>query len=281
MMDADDNSTADRPAGRGRTSARAASAIALAIAIAVLALVVAGAVGLAVRDDGSVRTGDETPAGDGPAGTGDPDPDDTNGTDGAVVAVTLGTPSVVTDPTEVTLRFLDADGEVIAERSWSEVEQPTGPGESEVSTDRGLVQRAPAGDLRLDATGSGPDGPVSCSHSFTAAAGDRLVIRLGLRPGPGAVGGTADDDACATVETVEQWAAQRTSTTGEPYVGLAEDEADDRASREGLVTRVVGRDGVDLMVTMDFRPDRLNLLLFDGVVVAAHLDGEAPVTGPA
>jgi hypothetical protein len=31
---------------------------------------------------------------------------------------------------------------------------------------------------------------------------------------------------------------------------------------------------MDLAVTMDLRPDRLNLVLFVGLVVAAQLDGE-------
>jgi hypothetical protein len=84
---------------------------------------------------------------------------------------------------------------------------------------------------------------------------------------------------CARVETVEEWVAHRTGATGEPYVGLGETEAVDRADAAGLETRIAGRDGVDLVLTMDFRPDRLNLLVFDGVVVAAQLDGEEPVAG--
>ncbi len=89
--------------------------------------------------------------------------------------------------------------------------------------------------------------------------------------------GSADETDCAQVQSVEEWAANRTGPTGVDYIGLTEAEADARAEAAGLTTRVVGVDGMDLVVTMDLRPDRLNLMLFDGVVVAAQLDGEGAV----
>jgi hypothetical protein len=227
-------------------------------------LVVIAAVTAAVlvgRDDGDddVAVGGD---GDGSAGQGS----------GAVVAVTYGDASLGTEPVDLELRFLDADGAVIAERSWSEVEQPTQGAPSEAVVMGGLVQRVPAGELSLDATLQPAGEPVSCTQPFTAAAGDRLILRLQL--------GSAAGADCAQVESVEDWVANRTGPTGVDYVGLTQAEADDRARAAGLTTRVVAADGMDLAVTMDFRPDRLNLMLFDGVVVAAQLDGEQAVRGP-
>jgi len=224
-------------------------------------LVVIAAVTAAVlvgRDDGDddVAVGGD---GDGSAGQGS----------GAVVAVTYGDASLGTEPVDLELRFLDADGAVIAERSWSEVEQPTQGAPSEAVVMGGLVQRVPAGELSLDATLQPAGEPVSCTQPFTAAAGDRLILRLQL--------GSAAGADCAQVESVEDWVANRTGPTGVDYVGLTQAAADDRARAAGLTTRVVAADGMDLAVTMDFRPDRLNLMLFDGVVVAAQLDGEQAV----
>jgi hypothetical protein len=187
----------------------------------------------------------------------------------AVVAVTYGDASVSSGAIDLELRFLDADGSVIAERSWSEVEQPAegAPGRAVVMG--GLLQRVPAGDLSLEATLQQEGQPVSCTQPFTAAAGDRLILRLQL--------GSAAESDCAQVQSVEDWAADRTGPTGVDYIGLTEAEANARAEAAGLTTRVVGVDGMDLIMTMDFRPDRLNLMLFDGVVVAAQLDGEGAV----
>jgi hypothetical protein len=187
----------------------------------------------------------------------------------AVVAVTYGEASVGTRTVDLELRFLDADGSVIAARSWGEVEQPAGGAPGEAVVMRGLLQRLPAGDLSLEATLQQDGEPVSCTQPFTAAAGDRLILRLQL--------GSAAETDCAQVQSVEDWAANRTGPTGVEYIGLTEADAGARAEAAGLTTRVVGVDGMDLVVTMDFRPDRLNLMVFDGVVVAAQLDGEAAV----
>ncbi|MGH6691809.1 MAG: hypothetical protein ACREF4_14145, partial [Gammaproteobacteria bacterium] len=130
----------------------------------------------------------------------------------------------------------------------------------------GLMQRVPAGELSLEATLRQAGETMSCTQPFTAAGGDRLILRLQL--------GSAGGGNCAQVESAEDWVANRTGPTGVDYLGLTETEAVDRARAAGLTTRVVAADGMDLAVTMDFRPDRLNLMLFDGVVVAAQLDGE-------
>ena len=246
-----DQRQASRPRWRGGPALVAATA--LVIIAAVTAAVLVG------RDDGN---DDVAVGGDDTGGSAGQDND-------AVVSVTYGDASLSTDPVDLEVRFLDADGAVIAERSWSEVDRPTegAPGEAVVMG--GLVQRVPAGELSLEATLQRAGDPISCTQPFTAGAGDRLILRLQL--------GSGAETDCAQVQTVEDWVANRTGPTGVDYIGLTQVEAEDRAQAAGLTTRVVGADGMDLAVTMDFRPDRLNLMLFDGVVVAAQLDGEGAV----
>jgi hypothetical protein len=224
--------------------------------VAVGALVVIGVVTAAILlggDDGDNDVAVGGDAGGGSAGLGND----------AVVAVTYGDVSFGSDPLGLQLRFLDADGAVIAERSSSEVDRGT-----DIARAGGIVLRVPAGELGLEATLERGGDADSCSQPFTAAVGDRLILRVQL--------GLAAGAECAQVQSVDDWVADRTGPTGESYIGLTQAEADERARAAGLTTRVVGVDGLDLAVTMDFRPDRLNLMLFDGVVVAAQLDGEGP-----
>ncbi len=56
------------------------------------------------------------------------------------------------------------------------------------------------------------------------------------------------------------------------YLGLTEEEAGDLAEEEGLEHRVINRDGEALVVTMDFRPNRLNFWVEDGVVIEVATD---------
>jgi hypothetical protein len=248
-----DRRQTSRPRWRSRPALVAAAALLLVAVVTALVAVVG-------RDDGD----DDVAVG----ADGDDGGSAAQATD-AVVAVTYGDASVSTGTVDLELRFLDADGSVIAERSWSEVEQPAAGAPGEAFVTGGLLQGVPAGDLSLEATLQQDGEPVSCTQPFTAAAGDRLILRLQL--------GSADETDCAQVQSVEDWAANRTGPTGVDYIGLTEAEADARAEAAGLTTRVVGVDGMDLVVTMDLRPDRLNLMLFDGVVVAAQLDGEGAV----
>src|SRR5690606_10728678 len=114
----------------------------------------------------------------------------------------------------------------------------------------------------------GPDGEQTCTHDFSVLPDERLILRVALGSPLGA------PDGCATIQTLDEWAAGRGNPEGESYVGLSEDEAIERASEVGA--RVVGRDGVDLVITMDFRPGRVNLTVFDGTVVAAMVEGWPP-----
>ena len=65
---------------------------------------------------------------------------------------------------------------------------------------------------------------------------------------------------CATEPTAE--------SADELLVGLTEDEATDAAEACGWILRVVRRDGENLPVTLDFRPNRVNVEVTDGEVTA-------------
>jgi flagellar biosynthesis/type III secretory pathway M-ring protein FliF/YscJ len=67
---------------------------------------------------------------------------------------------------------------------------------------------------------------------------------------------------------------QSLDNNGDEYIGLAEQEALDKASRENKIARVVERDGESLPVTMDFMPGRLNLSVQDGKVNNVQVEGE-------
>jgi hypothetical protein len=194
----------------------------------------------------------------------------------AVVAVIYGEPSISTPPVDLRFRFLDAAGEVFAERSWDEVQErlPGAPA-GEVTTMRGVIQEVPAGELQLEATLQTDQGPVSCTQPFTAAADDQLILRVQLSTE--SVQLITD---CASVGTVDDWVqasgqAPASGPIGETYLGLTVSEAEAQASADGLTTRVVGRDGMNLFVTADLRCDRLDLKVFDDVVVAADLPAES------
>ncbi|HEX6420658.1 MAG TPA: hypothetical protein VFZ77_19305 [Acidimicrobiales bacterium] len=240
------------PRGRPRRHVVAAAAVAgVVAAVAIGAAVLAG-------DGGG---GDRTVTG--PAGQDGP---------GAAVAVTLDEATIlgVLDPDtgegpHVLLRFRERDGTLLATEQLplAGAEPPA------------VVVHLPAGEVELEATPVNAGGPPACTQAFTAGAGEGLIVRLG---GDGAGAAAPGGDApCTTVQTVEEWVRGRTGPAGAPYVGLAVAEAEERAAADGLTTRVVGQDGVDLVITMDLRPDRLDLVVFDGVVVAAQLGGEAPM----
>lgn len=56
-------------------------------------------------------------------------------------------------------------------------------------------------------------------------------------------------------------------------VGLDEDAAASHAAGRGGVVRVIERDGQSLPMTMDFREDRMNVVVADGRITAVHSRG--------
>lgn len=63
------------------------------------------------------------------------------------------------------------------------------------------------------------------------------------------------------------------SSSGDPYVGLAEQAALDKAKSDNKTARTVERDGESLPVTMDYAPGRLNLHVKDGKVYKVQVEG--------
>jgi len=56
-------------------------------------------------------------------------------------------------------------------------------------------------------------------------------------------------------------------------VGLDEDAAAAHAAEHGGLVRVIERDGQSLPMTMDFREDRMNVVVADGRITAVHSRG--------
>ena len=56
------------------------------------------------------------------------------------------------------------------------------------------------------------------------------------------------------------------SATHQDYIGLSKAEAAAKATEADLVWRVIKENGRSFPVTMDYRADRLNFVLVDGVV---------------
>ena len=55
--------------------------------------------------------------------------------------------------------------------------------------------------------------------------------------------------------------------SNEPYLGLSEGVALEKARSAGVRARIISREGRPLRVTKDYRPDRLNFTISGGKVV--------------
>lgn len=281
---ADQPAPADEPADAPGSTATPRPTRWALLAVTVAVLVVG--VGVAIVVAGDDGEDDDTSTGDQGAGEPSSDqgrdaaqPDASADADAdAVVAVTYEAVSV-DEPPDLALRFLDPGGTVVATRWWSEVQGGGSNASGDVPTG-GLLQAVPAGDISLEATLQQTDGPASCTQPFTVAPGDRLILRLEDGPLADRSIRAGVEVDCARVEPVAEWVRGQTGPTGESYVGLSLADAEARAEAAGLTTRVVGVDGISLAMTLDLRPDRLNLMLFDGTVVAARLDDESSAVGP-
>jgi hypothetical protein len=249
---------ARRPMWRGRAGYVLAVAAVLAVAVT--------AVAFGAGEDGAeyVLTGPDSP----PAG------EQGSARVGQVVAVVAVVPGngggVFGDGivgASMAVRFLGPTGDEIARRNMAELTDDK-PGILE----GGMLQGVPAGSQQVELTMHlGIDEILQCTRAFHADPGEQIIIRIEALTRLEASG----PPRCpGRDESVAEWADGATGPTGEPYVGLTLTQAEERARQEGLTTRVVGRDGADLAVTMDLRPDRLNLMVFAETVVAARLDTE-------
>lgn len=72
-------------------------------------------------------------------------------------------------------------------------------------------------------------------------------------------------------ETVMASLERKTDQVVHVVQGMDEDQAIDFIKEEGLISRIVHRDGEDFVVTMDLVPNRVNLYIQDGTVEKADV----------
>jgi hypothetical protein len=82
-------------------------------------------------------------------------------------------------------------------------------------------------------------------------------------------GSPSDDNRCLTDAGVDQPSGVGHDT--KQFIGLPPKEAKQKAADDGLETRLAGRDGTCFAMTMDYRSDRVNFYVEDGVVVVATI----------
>lgn len=93
-----------------------------------------------------------------------------------------------------------------------------------------------------------------------AALGVMVVMVAMVSTGSLALGGcSSNEEQPSVVEQVD--------ITPESLLGLMESEAQTQAQAAGWNVRVVSRDGEEMMTTRDYRDDRLNFSVDNGVVV--------------
>jgi RNA polymerase sigma-70 factor (ECF subfamily) len=240
----------------GRPWRRSRPALVLA-AVAVLAI--AGtAVGLTAAGGGGeeVRTGpDSSPVREDASG-------DASAWEGEVAAVVAVVPGDGLVGTDVAVRFLAPSGDEIARRNLLETAEAG-------LLEAGLLQAVPEGHQELEVTVHEHGTVFQCTRAFSVNIGEQIIVRVDD------LGALSSRETCAgREESVAEWAAGGTGPTGEPYVDLTLARAEERAQDAGLTTRIVGRDGADLVITDDMQTDRLNLMVFAEIVVAARLDTE-------
>lgn len=71
-----------------------------------------------------------------------------------------------------------------------------------------------------------------------------------------------------TVETEAEKQPTAAVPTPDSFVGLTAEAAAEKAEKADLPHRVIRKDGEDLPVTRDYRPERLNFTIEKGIVTA-------------
>lgn len=232
----------------------------LGVAAAVLILLATTTVLVIGRDDGEV-----------PVTAGPPTSDDRSTplpADAPVLAIAfVDAASLVGPPLvlEVSVSGSPPGGSpyLLPARSTDEVEASAGDGG--VTVDRGLIVELP-GPGEVEVLVRGESGEVTCPVEVPPGA--RLIVPVLTRDGL----------ACGAVETVAAWAGD-SGEVGRTYAGMAEAEAEAAIAADGYTARVTGRDGLSFLVNADLQPDRVDLRVFDGVVVSAAL-GDEPAAAP-
>jgi hypothetical protein len=128
---------------------------------------------------------------------------------------------------------------------------------------RQAFMRRPAAALALVLALGGTAGCAELTTTGVPADGaSEVSVESMEQPGAEAPGSEAQvEDPTAAMEQTEQFA--------ETVVGMSDSEAQAATEAAGYAYRVVMVDGEPLAVTMDYRPDRVNVALEDDVVTAA------------
>lgn len=82
-----------------------------------------------------------------------------------------------------------------------------------------------------------------------------------------------------TSERAQAPALEETNTTAAPtdYINLTVAAAEAKATTDGVLFRVVEKDGQQLPTTRDYRPGRINAVVTDGIVTDYTVEGMNPV----
>jgi len=170
-----------------------------------------------------------------------------------------------TEPTEITLTLVD----VVADLWWTEDVDGNVwllPAYRFIGDDDGWYTVPAVTDEFMVETPT-YDEPVPAIEDRAVSSGASDASTSGVAPSAGLAEmlATADlsdvDDAVLAV--IEQILAGELTVDEQLFA--------DTAAEFGMVMRVVERDGEPLMVTEDYRTDRINVVVVDGVVVA--IDG--------
>ncbi len=189
------------------------------------------------------------------------------------------------DLDNVAVRNLDATA---SSSMWTGVQvcrtQPTGPCQKLDANTANRIYDALALDSRPRAVPNGPrclilsvnytllfDNPGADVQEIVVPAASCVPVTIGT------TAYEVDDSPRDLVRQAYDAAVDGTPInpclTGDPsepgYVGLTEQQARDLAARQGLIVRVVGRDGTCSNLNTDLRADRVNLDLMSGRVASA------------
>lgn len=125
-----------------------------------------------------------------------------------------------------------------------------------------------SGSTLPDSTAPDSTAPASSAPESTVGAEDTTIPGTTEPSGTSDADGTSGETVGTTGPTESSGPAEEPTieSAGDLVIGLSEDEAEEALDDRGWTLRVTRRDGEDLPVTMDLRPDRVNVEVVDGEV---------------
>jgi hypothetical protein len=194
------------------------------------------------------------------------------GADEGTLAVNLEpTDGVFIEGFDVTLRYYDVGGVEVESVEWHETVPPNANAEQWYRHVH--RQEVPAGAVTLKSwMRISPGGPIpppsgpGCTTPVLVGADDQVRVTLLFTNDP-----QSGDCAALTSATREadDLLAMPRGLPAPGFVGLTQGQAQAAAAVRGWTTRVVARDGEAFFVTEDYIVQRVNLVMEQGIVVAA------------